>query len=125
MDHQASGDAGGVNGAAGRAAACLGLRLSKQRPRIVLAAPIVGDGKDTDHLRQHPAIDPELRATTDRPLNRLPGRNRIDTTKNRFAGAEPLAVAIVEGFDLDCPVELADAGPATVHLCDGSGGDHT
>ena len=47
---------GGVDCAAGRAAARLGLGLGKERRGVMVPADVLGHRQHTDHFAQHPAV---------------------------------------------------------------------
>ncbi len=62
MQHQAGGDAGGVDRAASSALALLGLGLLKQCRWVVLTASVVGDAENSHGFAEHSAVGPELAA---------------------------------------------------------------
>ena len=85
VDHEPGGNRGGIDRAAGGAAADLGFGLPEERRRVMLPADVVGHGEHADHLRQHPAVSPETTPCALPTPDRGTGVDRVHRAKHGLA----------------------------------------
>lgn len=105
MDHQASGDHSGVDGASGSALPWLGVGLRKERRRVLVATGAIRHREHANHLPQHSSIDPETAAVLDGPPNYGSRRDAVDAAKDGLAhgllGPKPIG----NSSNRNCPIE--------------------
>ena len=116
VDHQSRRNIGGVNGTAGRASACLGLGLGKQRRGIIVSPNVVADGQDTDHFCQHPAVAPESAFGVNCSPDCCPGVDAVDTTKRHIPASHTGPIAVLNALDADCRIKSPDGGLGCLDL---------
>ena len=94
VEHEASGDGGGVDCALGGAGAGLGIGLGEEGGGVVVAGGGGGGGEDAEDFAAHAGVGPELVAVLGGAPDGGAGGDGVDAAEEGFAefqlGAEPV-----------------------------------
>lgn len=101
MNHQAGGDAGTVNRAAGGAGSRLRFGLWEQGRGIVLSGVGVDGGEDPHRLAEHAAVRPEFTLLFQTAPDGAASTDAVDTAKHDLSCWERGAVAVDNWFHLN------------------------
>ena len=110
VEHEASGDVGGVDCGFGGAGAGLGFGLGEEGGGVVLLGGGVGGGEDAEDFAAHAGVGPEEVAVLDSTPNGGAGGDGVDAAEEGFAGVEGGAVAVGDNGDCDVRIDLEDVG---------------
>ena len=108
MEHEASGDVGGVDCGFGGAGAGLGIGLGEEGGGVVLLGGGVGGGENSEDFAAHAGVGPELGAVLGGAPDGGAGGDGVDGAEHRFAGFEVGAVAVGDGRDDDLGIDRVD-----------------